>query len=118
MTLGVRDLGPTARQPRKTVDLSDLTRDLDALRREAMTAVAAASDVAALTALEQDILGKKGRLTSRPARDRRPGAGGPSQGRLDRQRHPDLDRRRDRRARDDPPSGRASQAACATRRST
>ena len=28
-----------------------------------MTAVAAASDVAALTALEQDILGKKGRLT-------------------------------------------------------
>jgi len=46
-----------------TVDLSDLTRDLDALRGEAMTAVAAASDVAALTALEQDILGKKGRLT-------------------------------------------------------
>ncbi len=46
------------------MDLSDLTRDLDALRREAMTAVAAASDVAALTALEQDILGKKGRLTS------------------------------------------------------
>jgi len=46
------------------VDLSDLTRDLETLRDEALAAVARASDVAALEALELDILGKKGRLTS------------------------------------------------------
>jgi len=46
------------------VELSDLTRDLEALRDEALAAVARASDVAALEALELDILGKKGRLTS------------------------------------------------------
>jgi phenylalanyl-tRNA synthetase alpha chain len=46
------------------VDLADLTRDLEALRAEALAAVAAASDGAALEALELDLLGKKGRLTS------------------------------------------------------
>jgi phenylalanyl-tRNA synthetase alpha chain len=46
------------------VDLADLTRDLETLRDEALAAVAASSDVAALEALELDILGKKGRLTS------------------------------------------------------
>ena len=46
------------------MDLSDLTRDLETLRDEALAAVARASDVAALEALELDILGKKGRLTS------------------------------------------------------
>jgi len=46
------------------VELSDLTRDLEALRDEALAAVARASDVAALEAIELDVLGKKGRLTS------------------------------------------------------
>ena len=46
------------------MDLADLTRDLDALQTEALTAVAAAPDVATLDALELDILGKKGRLTT------------------------------------------------------
>ena len=46
------------------MELSELTRDLEALRDEALAAVARASDVEALEALELDILGKKGRLTS------------------------------------------------------
>jgi len=46
------------------VDLADLTRDLEALRTEALDSVAAASDAATLEALELDLLGKKGRLTS------------------------------------------------------
>jgi phenylalanyl-tRNA synthetase alpha chain len=46
------------------VDLSDLTRDLEALRDDALSAIAAAPDVATLEALELDILGKKGRLTT------------------------------------------------------
>jgi phenylalanyl-tRNA synthetase alpha chain len=46
------------------VDLADLTRDLEALRTEALTSIEAAPDVAALEALELDVLGKKGRLTS------------------------------------------------------
>jgi phenylalanyl-tRNA synthetase alpha chain len=45
------------------VDLSDLTRDLERLRDEALAGVAAAADVTALEALELDVLGKKGRLT-------------------------------------------------------
>ena len=45
------------------MDLADLTRDLEALQEEALAAVAAAADVAALEALELDVLGKKGRLT-------------------------------------------------------
>jgi phenylalanyl-tRNA synthetase alpha chain len=45
------------------VDLAQLIRDLEALREEALVAVAAAPDLAALEALEVDILGKKGRLT-------------------------------------------------------
>ena len=46
------------------MDLADLTRDLEALRDDALASVAAAGDVAALEALEIDILGKKGRLTT------------------------------------------------------
>ena len=46
------------------MDLADLTRDLEALRTEALDAVAAAPDAAALEALELDVLGKKGRLTT------------------------------------------------------
>jgi phenylalanyl-tRNA synthetase alpha chain len=46
------------------VDLAELTRDLEALRADALAAVAAAPDVATLEALELDVLGKKGRLTS------------------------------------------------------
>jgi phenylalanyl-tRNA synthetase alpha chain len=46
------------------VDLADLTRDLETLEAESLAAVADAGDVAALEALELDILGKKGRLTS------------------------------------------------------
>jgi phenylalanyl-tRNA synthetase alpha chain len=46
------------------VDLADLTRDLEALRTEALDAVAAAADAATLESLELDVLGKKGRLTA------------------------------------------------------
>jgi phenylalanyl-tRNA synthetase alpha chain len=46
------------------VDLADLTRDLETLRAEALTAIEGAPDTAALDALELDILGKKGRLTT------------------------------------------------------
>ena len=46
------------------MDLSDLTRDLEGLRDEALRAIAAASDVASLEAIELDALGRKGRLTT------------------------------------------------------
>ncbi|HJW22857.1 MAG TPA: phenylalanine--tRNA ligase subunit alpha [Candidatus Limnocylindrales bacterium] len=46
------------------MDLAQLTRDLQALADEAAGSIAAATDVAALDALEVDVLGKKGRLTS------------------------------------------------------
>jgi phenylalanyl-tRNA synthetase alpha chain len=46
------------------VDLAELTRDLEALRDEALAAVAAASDVATLESIELDVLGRKGRLTA------------------------------------------------------
>jgi phenylalanyl-tRNA synthetase alpha chain len=45
------------------VDLADLTRELEALQGEALSAVAAAPDAATLDAIELDVLGKKGRLT-------------------------------------------------------
>jgi|SRR5690242_9291344 len=45
------------------MDLAQLTRDLDALAGEASAAIAAAPDLAALEAIEVDVLGKKGRLT-------------------------------------------------------
>jgi phenylalanyl-tRNA synthetase alpha chain len=46
------------------VELTELTRDLEALRDEALAAIAAAPDVPALEAIEVDVLGKKGRLTA------------------------------------------------------
>ena len=46
------------------MDFADLTRDLEALRLEAIAAIAAAPDAAAVEALELDVLGKKGRLTA------------------------------------------------------
>jgi phenylalanyl-tRNA synthetase alpha chain len=46
------------------VDLAELTRDLETLRDEALAAVAAASDVAALESIELEVLGRKGRLTT------------------------------------------------------
>ena len=46
------------------MDLADLTRDLEALRDDALASIAASADVAALEALELDVLGKKGRLTT------------------------------------------------------
>jgi phenylalanyl-tRNA synthetase alpha chain len=46
------------------VDLADLTRDLEALRDDVLASTAATTDVAALDALELDVLGKKGRLTA------------------------------------------------------
>ena len=59
------------------MDLTDLTRDLEALRDEALAAISAAPDVAGLDAVELDVLGRKGRLTailrgigSLPAADR------------------------------------------------
>jgi phenylalanyl-tRNA synthetase alpha chain len=45
------------------VDLAQLTSDLEALAAESAAALAAAPDVAAIEALELDVLGKKGRLT-------------------------------------------------------
>jgi phenylalanyl-tRNA synthetase alpha chain len=45
------------------VDLSQLTRDLEALAAEASASAAAAPDLAGLEALEVEVLGKKGRLT-------------------------------------------------------
>ena len=45
------------------MDLADLSRDLEALRAEALASIADAPDAAALDALELDVLGKKGRLT-------------------------------------------------------
>ncbi len=46
------------------MDLAGLTRDLESLRDEAVAAVGAADSVAALEALELDVLGRKGRLTT------------------------------------------------------
>ena len=46
------------------MDLADLTRDLEALRDDVLASIAATADVAALEALELDVLGKKGRLTA------------------------------------------------------
>ena len=46
------------------MDLADLTRDLEALRDDVLTSIDTTSDVAALEALELDVLGKKGRLTA------------------------------------------------------
>jgi phenylalanyl-tRNA synthetase alpha chain len=46
------------------VDLADLTRDLETLRDDALASISASADVAALEALELDVLGKKGRLTT------------------------------------------------------
>jgi phenylalanyl-tRNA synthetase alpha chain len=45
------------------VDLSDLTRELDTLRGQALAAIDASGDLATLEALDLDVLGKKGRLT-------------------------------------------------------
>ena len=45
------------------MDLSDLTRELDGLRDEALAAIAASDGVAGLDAIDLDVLGKKGRLT-------------------------------------------------------
>ena len=45
------------------MDLAELTRDLETLRTEALAAIDAAADAAALDVLELDVLGKKGRLT-------------------------------------------------------
>jgi len=46
------------------VELSDLTRDLESLREDALAAIAAVDDVAGLEAIDVDVLGKKGRLTA------------------------------------------------------
>jgi phenylalanyl-tRNA synthetase alpha chain len=45
------------------VDLAQLTHDLESLATEAAASIAAAADVAALEAVEIEVLGKKGRLT-------------------------------------------------------
>ncbi len=45
------------------MDLSDLTRELEALRDDALVSIAASADVPALEAIELDVFGKKGRLT-------------------------------------------------------
>jgi phenylalanyl-tRNA synthetase alpha chain len=46
------------------VDLSDLTRELERLRDDALAAIQDAADVPSLDAIELDVLGKKGRLTT------------------------------------------------------
>ena len=45
------------------MDLAQLTSELDALAAETTAALAGASDVAAIDAIDLDVLGKKGRLT-------------------------------------------------------
>jgi len=45
------------------VDLAQLTQDLETLAAETSAAIAVAPDVAAIEAIELDVLGKKGRLT-------------------------------------------------------
>ena len=45
------------------MDLAGLTRDLEALRDDALAGLAAAADAAAVAALDVDVLGRKGRLT-------------------------------------------------------
>jgi phenylalanyl-tRNA synthetase alpha chain len=46
------------------MDLTDLTRDLEATRDNALAQVAGAADVPTLEAIELDVLGRKGRLTA------------------------------------------------------
>ncbi len=46
------------------MDLAQLTSDLEALRDDALSQVAAAPDAATVTAIDVDVLGKKGRLTA------------------------------------------------------
>jgi phenylalanyl-tRNA synthetase alpha chain len=46
------------------VDLSELTRELERLRDDALAAIRDAVDVPGLEAIELDVLGKKGRLTT------------------------------------------------------
>ena len=46
------------------MDLADLTRDLEALRADALASIEGAPDTATLEAIELDVLGKKGRLTT------------------------------------------------------
>ncbi|MFL5644402.1 MAG: phenylalanine--tRNA ligase subunit alpha [Chloroflexota bacterium] len=46
------------------MDLADLTRDLETLRDDALGSIASSGDVATLEALELDVLGKKGRVTT------------------------------------------------------
>jgi phenylalanyl-tRNA synthetase alpha chain len=45
------------------VELGELTRELEALRDDAVASIRAAPDVATLEAIELDVLGRKGRLT-------------------------------------------------------
>src|SRR3954453_13617864 len=54
---------PQAQNTKEHVDLSDLTRELETLRDEALAAIETAQDVPAIEAIELDVLGKKGRLT-------------------------------------------------------
>ena len=46
------------------MDLAQLTSDLETLRDDALAQVAAAPDAATVTAIDVDVLGKKGRLTA------------------------------------------------------
>ena len=46
------------------MELADLTRDLETLRDEALGAISVAADVPAIKAIELDVLGRKGRLTT------------------------------------------------------
>jgi phenylalanyl-tRNA synthetase alpha chain len=46
------------------VDLTDLTRDLEATRDDALAQIGRAQDVPTLEAIELDVLGRKGRLTT------------------------------------------------------
>jgi phenylalanyl-tRNA synthetase alpha chain len=46
------------------VDLADLTRDLETLSADALRSIESAPDTATLEAIELDVLGKKGRLTT------------------------------------------------------
>ena len=96
------------------MDLAQLTSDLEALASGAAGAIAGARDVAALDALEVEVLGKKGRLTAvlrgigaLPTEDR------PKVGAVANVVRGDVERRTGRPP--GPPRGRAPAGACGCR---
>ena len=93
------------------MELTDLTRDLEALRDEALAAIAAAADVAGARGDRARRPRQEGPAHGRPARDRRAAGGGSAAGRGGRERRPRRDRGRARGARRRTSAGRSSRHA-------